>query len=294
MGPAPDILENILEFVRDKHVSQASDANWTIVGEIADHFNISPRDALNAIYALESYGCVRVTVSPDLNERGAVVQFKRPMIAPLAPTNVFNINSVGAIQTGSQSIATVNQMPEPASAEPDPYSGPYDPERTPPFDSLPITEEMRRAMPSLHLQFGRILVDPRGFFIAWKVVNIGVGTAKRVRVFIPVLGVDEIGNPLQPGESIIRKRSFPPRFPHLKPSEGVSTLEYEDFAGRQYRQYSRLTQYHVGGDKYPNLYGLRSSETSQPFRVSRASLAEHNPFQGVETLDPRLQEWYFS
>ena len=286
-------LQNVLEFVRDKHSRNASDGNWTITGEIADRFDVSPRIALDVAYALEAQGCVRVKPSPDGNERGAVVQFVRPMITPFAPTTVFNIHSVGAIQTGSRSNATVNHEIAAAHAEPAPYTGPYDPARTPPFDRLPITEEMRRAMPSLHLQFGRVRIESKSFHIAWKVVNIGVGSAKRVRVFIPVLGMDEIGQPLQPGKEIIRKRPFPLDFPYLKPTEDVATLECEDFAGRQYRQYCRLLQYQIDAERYPNSYGLRSMETGSPYHVKKASLAEHTAALGVDTLQASLQDWYF-
>ena len=288
-----DLLQNVLDFVRDRHSQNGADGNWVIVGEIADRFDLAARAALDAAYTLESQGCVRITPSPDGNERGAVVQFVRPMSVIPATTTVFNIHSVGAIQTGSRSTATVNNAIEPAQSEPEPYSGPYDPARTPPFDRLPITDEMRRAMPSLHLEFGRVRVEARGFLIAWKVVNIGVGAAKRVRVFIPVLGMDEIGQPLQPGQAIIRKRPFPANFPYLKPTEDVVTLEFEDFAGRQYRQYCRLLQYDIDVERYPNSHGLRSMETGSPYHVKKSSLADHTAAAGVDTLPPALESWYF-
>lgn len=296
MEDTAELLRRVLEIARHKFEHYGADFNWVIVGEVADALGEQPRAVLDVAYDLESKGCILLRPSPDGNERGAVLRFLRPLLesVEIASTNVFHIGSVGAIQTGSQSSTLVSPAADARSdAESEPYSGPYDPAFTPPFDRLPLTEEMRRCMPSLHLEFGRVLVDEGRIFMAWKLVNVGVGAAKRVRLFIPHLGVDEIGQPLQPAQSIIRKRPYPPDFPHLRSSEDVIVTECEDFAGRQYRQYGRVLQYHVDAERQPHLYGLRSLEMSAPHRVKQAMLREHEPATGIETLPPALESWYF-
>ncbi|MGZ3549527.1 MAG: hypothetical protein ACXWNZ_14545, partial [Vulcanimicrobiaceae bacterium] len=80
MGESPELQERILEFVRKRHSSSPRDSNWVIVGEVADAIGASPSVVFNEAYALASKGCIRLTPSPDGNERGAVLQFIKPLL----------------------------------------------------------------------------------------------------------------------------------------------------------------------------------------------------------------------
>lgn len=290
---AESLEQRVLDYVRERYENNGADWNWVIVREVMDHFSISEREASDVAYALERDGRIKMTPARDGNPVGAVLQFQRPVGAAASITNVIHVaGSVGALQTGMQSQAMIGVTP--ALDQDDVYDGPYDPVRTPPGDKLHVTEEMRLCMPSLHLEIGRVLATNGRLSFAYRISNIGVGAARRIRLFLPCLGVDDVRRSLQPGERIIRKRPYP-GVPYLKPGEDVVTLECEDHAGRQYRQYGRLQQYHVNGDGHPPIYGLLSDELSPPFRVKKASLARehHEPVQGIDTLDSRLAEYYF-
>ena len=140
-----------------------------------------------------------------------------------------------------------------------------------PYDALPPRREYAVTQPCLAVSFERPIKRAAGVFLGYVVSNIGVGAARRVRMFLPCMNNVACEEPIGPGNAIAGEfrydtsRAFTE---HMKPPCQV-VVEYEDVNGNLYRQYANVRQ-----PMHGDIQGFSTDEFGIPYRVSKRTVQE--------------------
>jgi hypothetical protein len=142
-----------------------------------------------------------------------------------------------------------------------------------PLDALEDDPRLGAFRPRLNITgFTLIQRAPDDADLSYDVVNVGNGTACKIRIFLPGLRIDSPQGPIQAGSTQRRSVKYSDReaFVSHMPIYAQVIAEFEDIAGNLYRQYARPHQPAASAGRFS--YDVE--EFNRPYLVPRRIVDE--------------------
>jgi hypothetical protein len=153
-----------------------------------------------------------------------------------------------------------------------------------PHDALDDDARLFTFRPRLNFgDIGFVQQDPNNVEMRYAILNVGAGTASKIRAFLPGLWVDEPSAPLEPNHRLARTIILSEREAYFSilPIYAQVVVEFEDHVGNLYRQYGSIDQQLTPHGYYYYIM----SELNRPYLVPQRIVRE-DP-QHVEFLRKR-------
>lgn len=136
-----------------------------------------------------------------------------------------------------------------------------------PSDALPEQTHLLAFRPCLYIEFGAPHTADGKFYLSWTVRNIGLGVARKIKLFMPGLMTDTLDRPIEATSEARRGTLFEDKraFSGLMKPPVHLIAEFEDYAGNLYRQYGNVVQSSPPSGAF-YMYGVE--ELDRPYLVA--------------------------
>jgi hypothetical protein len=146
---------------------------------------------------------------------------------------------------------------------------------SPPNDIRELRPEFAAVQPYIDFRFTNHQSIGGGWAVNWQADNLGAGTARNIKIFLPGLSIESISTlrkeeQYKNGTRADHKRAF------SLPNDVIAAvvIEFEDIYGLAYRQYGRLEQHRVPSDAF---FLFQVAGLGAPYPVKARIIPEQEP-----------------